>query len=62
MKVTDDTIMPFGKYQGRSLGEVPASYLLWFASQGGGGFRDIKEYIEEKRAQLEREVDEEPDY
>jgi uncharacterized protein (DUF3820 family) len=26
--------MPFGKYQGRRLIDLPESYLVWFASQG----------------------------
>ena len=26
--------MPFGKYQGRILIDVPEEYLLWFANKG----------------------------
>ncbi|MFW1676875.1 DUF3820 family protein [Pontibacter sp. JAM-7] len=26
--------MPFGRYQGRLLMELPESYLLWFANKG----------------------------
>ena len=26
--------MPFGKYQGRTLAELPGAYLTWFARQG----------------------------
>lgn len=26
--------MPFGKYQGRRLIDLPESYLVWFANQG----------------------------
>jgi len=26
--------MPFGKYQGRCLIELPEPYLVWFSSQG----------------------------
>jgi len=26
-----NTVMPFGKYQGRRLIDVPEEYLLWFA-------------------------------
>lgn len=26
--------MPFGKYQGRTLIELPEEYLLWFAKKG----------------------------
>lgn len=28
------TTMPFGKYQGRSLIDLPESYVLWFFDQG----------------------------
>lgn len=27
-------VMPFGKYQGRVLIELPEEYLLWFAKKG----------------------------
>ena len=26
--------MPFGKYQGRLLGDLPGNYLKWFAREG----------------------------
>ncbi len=26
--------MPFGKYQGRAIADLPGSYLNWFARQG----------------------------
>lgn len=29
-----DWTMPFGKYQGRRLAELPGNYLGWFARQG----------------------------
>ena len=27
--------MPFGKYQGRPLIDLPEAYLIWFANKGG---------------------------
>lgn len=30
MAYSDSTKMPFGKYEGIELANVPASYLLWF--------------------------------
>lgn len=30
---TDETRMPFGKYKGTKLANVPASYLLWLYEQ-----------------------------
>ena len=29
-----ETKMPFGKYQGRSLIDLPEPYLVWFAGKG----------------------------
>ncbi|ACS84646.1 DUF3820 family protein [Musicola paradisiaca] len=29
-----NTPMPFGKYQGRALIDLPEAYLLWFARKG----------------------------
>ncbi|MAT50250.1 MAG: hypothetical protein CMK32_03585 [Porticoccaceae bacterium] len=29
-----NTAMPFGKYQGRYLTDLPEEYLLWFADRG----------------------------
>jgi len=29
-----NTAMPFGKYQGRKLMDVPEEYLLWFRQKG----------------------------
>lgn len=29
-----DTAMPFGKYKGRMLIDLPEPYLLWFAQKG----------------------------
>ncbi|MEI6349691.1 MAG: DUF3820 family protein [Verrucomicrobiota bacterium] len=28
------TVMPFGRFQGRRLHELPAEYLQWFATKG----------------------------
>lgn len=30
---TDKTLMPFGKYKGKALVNVPAEYLLWLRAQ-----------------------------
>lgn len=35
-KFTDETLMPFGKYKGEKLINVPASYLLWLYTSKRG--------------------------
>ncbi len=34
LKMIANMKMPFGKYQGRNLIELPEPYLVWFARQG----------------------------
>lgn len=34
-KYDKDNIMHFGKYRGRRIGDIPASYLLWWWNQTG---------------------------
>ncbi len=34
LKELVNTRMPFGKYQGRVLADLPEDYLLWFSHEG----------------------------
>ena len=34
LKALVERTMPFGKYQGRLLADLPEPYLLWFADKG----------------------------
>ncbi len=34
LKKIANMVMPFGKYQGRTLIELPEPYLVWFARNG----------------------------
>jgi uncharacterized protein (DUF3820 family) len=34
LKEAVNTVMPFGKYAGRRLLELPEPYLVWFSQQG----------------------------
>lgn len=56
--MSDQDIMPFGKYKGEKMENVPASYLLWLRDQG---VRDpgVRSYIEENETVLLSEC---PDY
>lgn len=56
--MTDQDLMPFGKYKGEKMEKVPASYLLWLRDQGCS-HSGVKSYIEENETVL---VSECPDY
>lgn len=55
--MNDQSLMPFGKYKGRKMEEVPASYLLWLRDQHVDG--EVADYIEENLTALLKEC---PDY
>lgn len=55
--MTDESPMPFGKYKGEPLEDVPASYLLWLHAQGLDK-GPLKEYIEENMDALDKEASE----
>jgi uncharacterized protein (DUF3820 family) len=44
--MTDESIMPFGKYKGEKLANVPDEYLLWLY-ENGKCFGELKLYIKE---------------
>lgn len=55
----DSDPMPFGKFRGEKIGDVPAWYLIWLLT---ADFADIKKqyprlyaYIEKNEAYLEKE-------
>lgn len=47
----DNSIMPFGKYKGEKLANIPANYLIYIYS--AGWIRgEIKEYIKENYEEI----------
>jgi uncharacterized protein (DUF3820 family) len=56
--MTDQDLMPFGKYKGEKMEKVPASYLLWLRDQGCS-HSGVRKYIEDNETVL---VSECPDY
>jgi len=51
----DYDLMPFGKYEGCELGDVPAEYLLEIL-RSGEAQGELKEYIQDVKEILEVEV------
>lgn len=54
--MTDNDPMPFGKYKGEKMANVPASYLLWLY-ENSKVYGDVKEYIEENINALKFEIE-----
>ena len=54
-KLTDQTIMSFGKYKGHKLANVPPDYLLWIYDNYSLK-PELKAYIDENRQCLNQEV------
>jgi len=53
-KLTDESIMPFGKYKGDRMEYVPASYLIWLYENNKCSAA-VKEYIEDNMDVLKLE-------
>lgn len=52
----DSDPMPFGKFQGKAMIDVPASYLLWMYDNGKCPKGNVYDYIWENLAHLRKEV------
>lgn len=53
----DSDLMPFGAHKDEKLGDVPASYLLWFGSQTWAKkFPRILKYVEDNKKWLTEEA------
>ena len=53
--LTDESKMPFGKYAGQKLANVPASYLLWLYNENKC-YGELKSYIKENLQVLQTEI------
>jgi uncharacterized protein (DUF3820 family) len=57
MSYTDKTPMPFGKFKGKPLEDVPASYLLWlWDNKLPFSDKNLEEYILENLDVLRKET------
>jgi uncharacterized protein (DUF3820 family) len=53
--LTDNSPMPFGKFRGKAMIEVPAHYLLWLYNKGCD-HPAVKKYIQENLDALNKET------
>jgi uncharacterized protein (DUF3820 family) len=56
MEYNDNTPMPFGKYQGKTLINVPAVYLLWLYNNNCS-HEGVKKYIVDNLEILKKEAE-----
>lgn len=54
-KLKDDSLMPYGKYSGRQMADVPANYLLYLYDEKIC-YGSVKEYIFDNLDVLRLEV------
>lgn len=59
--LTDRDVMPFGKYKGKTLANVPAPYLLWLYNEGCSN-EALKQYIIDNLDCLKQEAAKIPNY
>lgn len=58
VQMTDKDPMPFGKYRGVPMEDVPAKYLDWLIDQPWiGKWNDVVAYIEDNRMELNFELE-----
>lgn len=50
--LTDESPMPWGKYQGDKMINVPASYLIWLYDNNKCS-GDVKAYVKRKKSLIE---------
>ena len=56
-KLTDESPMPYGKYKGRPMEDVPADYLIWLVDNQRAS-PEVMSYVEENREVLNKEIKE----
>ena len=55
MRLTEESPMPFGKYKGEKMQDVPALYLLWlYENDKCSGY--VKQYIQDNQDVLIKEI------
>jgi uncharacterized protein (DUF3820 family) len=52
MKLNDDSPMPWGKFKGKKMIDVPADYLLWLRDREDKISGDVSDYIDDNYSVL----------
>lgn len=53
--MTDESTMPFGKYKGEKMANIPPDYLLWLL-ENGNTYGNLKAYLLENKEIFEAEI------
>jgi uncharacterized protein (DUF3820 family) len=53
--MNDESIMPFGKYKGEKLANIPPDYLIWLYDNNKC-YGELKEYIKDNLDVLNSEI------
>lgn len=53
--MTDNSIMPIGKYKGEKLANVPASYLIWLY-ENSNIYGELRQYIADNLEVIKSEI------
>ena len=53
--MNDESIMPFGKYKGEKMANIPPDYLLWLYDNGKC-YGEVLQYIKENLDVLSAEI------
>ena len=53
--MTDESIMPIGKYKGQKMANVPAAYLIWLY-ENGNIYGELKQYIANNLEVMKSEI------
>jgi uncharacterized protein (DUF3820 family) len=54
--MTDESIMPIGKYKGEKLANIPAHYLLWLYEKTSI-YGELRDYIKDNFDVLKSEIE-----
>jgi len=53
--MNDENLMPFGKYKGEKMANVPPDYLIWLY-ENGKCYGELKDYIKDNMDVLKSEI------